>query len=189
MRTQRVVSFILAAFLILSSVGAVYLVIRNSSEADKADKKAQESAKSTNDNNQPKQEACAVQGNPVSKNKPADILKLSAPVNELQITDTVVGDGQVAQLNDCITVNYRLSLIDGTIVAGNDTFTAGKPIAFDLVEGGLIEGWTKGIPGMKVGGLRRLVVPASLGYGDRASSSIPANSTLIFDVELLDIKR
>lgn len=188
MKAQRVVSFLLAAFLILSTVGAVYLVFKQTSDADKADKIAQDASKQTNNQSQNK-EGCAVNGNPVSKNKPGDVLKLSAPVNELQITDTVVGTGETAKLNDCITVNYRLSLIDGTIVSGNDTFTTGNPIAFDLVEGGLIEGWTKGIPGMKVGGLRRLVVPASQGYGDRGTSGIPANSTLIFDVELLDIKR
>lgn len=188
MRTQRVVSFILAAFLILSSIGAVYLVFKQSSDADKADKIAQETAKQQ-DNQPNKEEECAVNGTPASKNKPTDILKLASAATELQITDTVVGTGEVAQVNDCITVNYRLNLIDGTIVAGNDTFTSGSPIAFELVDGGLIEGWIKGIPGMKVGGLRRLVVPASLGYGERATSGIPANSTLVFDVELLDIKR
>lgn len=188
MRTQRIVSFMLAAFLLLSTIAAVYLVFKQSSDADKADKLAQETT-IEQDNQAKQEEVCAVNGKPVSQNKPTDVLTISNPVTELQITDTVVGSGDTAQLNDCITVNYRLNLTDGTIVSGNDTFSSGSPIAFDLVQGGLIEGWTKGIPGMKVGGLRRLVVPASLGYGDRATSGIPANSTLIFDVELLDIKR
>lgn len=188
MRAQRIVSFILAAFLILSTVGAVYLVFKQTSDADKADKLAQETA-SKQDDQINQEEECAVNGSPASNNKPADVLKLEAPATELQITDTIVGTGDTAEINDCITVNYRLNLIDGTIVSGNDTFTAGKPIAFDLVEGGLIDGWIKGIPGMKVGGLRRLIVPAAQGYGERATSGIPANSTLIFDVELLDIKR
>ena len=184
MRTQRIVSFILAAFLILSTVGAVYLVFRQSREADVADKAAQDAA-----SNQANKKECAVQGNPVSKNKPSDIMKVTSAPTELQITDMVEGTGEAAQLNDCITVNYRLNLADGTLVAGNDTFFSGSPIAFDLVQGGLIEGWIKGIPGMKVGGLRRLVVPATLGYGERATSGIPANSTLVFDIELLDTKR
>ena len=184
MRTQRIVSFILASFLIISSFGAVYIVIKQSGDADKADKVAQEDATKKSNKKE-----CAMQGNPSSTNKPSDILKISTPVTELGITDIVVGAGEAAQLNDCITVNYRLNLSDGSIVAGNDTFVSGSPIAFDLVQGGLIEGWTQGIPGMKVGGLRRLVVPASLGYGDRATSSIPANSTLVFDIELLDTKR
>lgn len=184
MRTQRVVSFILAAFLILSSLGAVYLVFKQSNDINEADKKSQEIA-----TKEATKKECSVQGNPVSKNKPTDILKLSAPVTEMQVTDVVVGDGEAAQLNDCITVNYRLNLIDGTIVAGNDTFTSGKPIAFDLVEGGLIEGWIKGIPGMKVGGLRRLVIPAAQAYGETERSGIPANSTLVFDIELLDTTR
>jgi FKBP-type peptidyl-prolyl cis-trans isomerase len=184
MRTQRVVSFLLAAFLILSTVGAVFLVFKQSKDVDVADKAAQEEA-----TNQVNKKECAVQGSPTSQNKPSDVLKVTSAPTDLQITDVVVGTGEAAQLNDCITVNYRLNLADGSIVAGNDTFASGSPIAFDLVQGGLIEGWIKGIPGMKVGGLRRLVVPASLGYGDRATSSIPANSTLVFDIELLDTKR
>jgi len=188
MRTQRIVSFLLAAFLIVSSVGAVFLVFKQSKEADKLDKVAQDNiTEQTNKTEQTKE--CKVQGNPTSKNKPADILKLDMPANDLIITDSVAGDGEEAKLNDCITVNYRLNLADGTIVAGNDTFASGKSISFDLVEGGLIEGWIKGIPGMKVGGLRRLVVPASMGYGNNGTNSIPAGSTLVFDVELLDIKR
>jgi FKBP-type peptidyl-prolyl cis-trans isomerase len=188
MRTQRVVSFLLAAFLIASSLGAVFLVFRQSKEINDADKISQEAA-SKKANNETNQKECSVKGSPASNNKPGDVLKLSAPVTELQITDAVVGTGEEARLNDCITVNYRLSLIDGSIVAGNDTFTSGRPIAFDLVEGGLIEGWIKGIPGMKVGGLRRLVVPAAMGYGDRGTSGIPAGSTLVFDIELLDTTR
>lgn len=184
MRSQRIVSFLLAAFLIVSSLGAVYLVFKQSKDADNLDKVAQETA-----SEQTNSKECKVQGSPVSKNKPADILKLDAPASELKIIDTVVGEGEEAMLNDCITVNYRLNLSDGSIVAGNDTFASGSPISFDLVQGGLIDGWIKGIPGMKVGGLRRLVVPASLGYGDNGTSSIPAGSTLVFDVELLDIKR
>lgn len=108
-------------------------------------------------------------------------------VDALQILDVREGEGDAAKLGDCITVHYRLALSDGTEVAGNNTF-GGKPIAFDLVEGGLIAGWTEGIPGLKVGGLRRLIVPASLGYGDTDRPSIPAGSTLVFDVELVDIK-
>src|SRR5690606_23628854 len=96
--------------------------------------------------------------------------------------------GEAAQLGNCITVHYRLSLADGTPVEGNDTFSSGQPIAFELVSGGLIEGWIQGIPGLKEGGFRRLLVPAELAYGDSQRSGIPAGSDLIFDVELVKIE-
>lgn len=112
----------------------------------------------------------------------------SSPLEELQILDLRAGQGEAAQLGNCITVHYRLSLADGTPVEGNDTFSSGQPIAFELVSGGLIEGWIQGIPGLKEGGFRRLLVPAELAYGDSQRSGIPAGSDLIFDVELVKIE-
>lgn len=108
--------------------------------------------------------------------------------DELISEDLRVGDGAEVKLNDCIVVHYRLADINGKPVEGNDTFAEGQPIAFELVEGGLIEGWTQGIPGMKVGGVRRLTVPPSLGYGEAERPGIPANSTLVFEVELVEVK-
>jgi len=102
--------------------------------------------------------------------------------------DLRVGTGDTVELNDCIVVHYRLATTDGTPVTGNDTFAEGEPIAFELVQGGLIEGWTQGIPGMKVGGVRRLTVPAALAYGEAERPGIPANSTLVFEVEVVEIK-
>ena len=64
----------------------------------------------------------------------------------------------------------------------------GDPIEFVLSEGGLIKGWTDGIPGMKVGGQRKLTIPSSLGYGAWGTGTIPANAGLIFDVELVDVQ-
>jgi FKBP-type peptidyl-prolyl cis-trans isomerase len=108
--------------------------------------------------------------------------------DELKSEDLRQGDGKEVALNDCIVVHYRLALADGTAVEGNDTFAEGVPIEFDLIEGKLIEGWTKGIPGMKVGGVRRLTVPAELGYGEAERPGIPANSTLVFEVEVVEAK-
>jgi len=109
--------------------------------------------------------------------------------SELVSEDLRVGTGDTVELNDCIVVHYRLAIADGTPVEGNDTFTEGEPIAFELAEGRLIEGWTQGIPGMNVGGVRRLTVPPNLGYGDDSSNpSIPAGSTLVFEVEVVEVK-
>ncbi len=172
------------AFLFLAStVVTVILISRQTNDNNAASKIQQQLAEQ-----QSAQEACKVAENVTSKVTPGEPLKLEAKVTELQKIDTVIGDGEEVKLDDCITVNYRLNLADGTVVANNDTFASGSPIAFQLSEGRLITGWTQGIPGMKVGGLRRLVVPAALAYGDQASGGVPANSDLVFDIEVLDTK-
>lgn len=114
---------------------------------------------------------------------------VETPIDSLQILDLRNGSGRAAAVGNCITVNYRLSLADGTPVDGNDTFESGDgPIAFELLEGSLIAGWVEGIPGLKEGGLRRLLVPASLAYGPNERPGIPADSDLIFDVELVKVE-
>lgn len=183
-KTVRGVSLFLALFFLASTIGTVFLIIKQTNDSSSLSDIQQKMAEQ-----QSTQEACTVAENVTSKATLGDPLKLSAKVAELQIIDVSVGAGEEVRLDDCITVNYRLSLADGSIVAGNDTFSSGQPIAFQLSEGGLIAGWVQGLPGTKVGGLRRLIIPAALAYGDRASGGVPANSDLIFDIEVLDTKR
>jgi FKBP-type peptidyl-prolyl cis-trans isomerase len=85
-----------------------------------------------------------------------------------------------------ITVNYKGTLLDGTQF--DSSYDRGQPFTFTLGEGRVIQGWEQGFAGMKVGGKRRLTIPANLGYGARAIPGIPANSTLVFDVELLKVE-
>lgn len=112
-------------------------------------------------------------------------------VQELQITDEIIGTGAVAATGDRVTVNYVGALTNGTIF---DT-SAVHPetvngFTFSLGAGDVIQGWDEGIVGMKVGGKRRLVIPASLAYGNQAIGNvIPANSTLVFEVELLKVEK
>jgi FKBP-type peptidyl-prolyl cis-trans isomerase len=106
----------------------------------------------------------------------------------LVITDEKSGSGKEAQLGSKITVHYR-----GTLESGKEfdsSYKAGQPITFDLLEGRLIKGWTEGIPGMKVGGKRKLHIPYQLAYGEAGTpdGSIPAKSNLNFEVELIDVK-
>lgn len=98
------------------------------------------------------------------------------------IEDLTVGTGATAAGNSTVTVFYTLWIANGTQVQSN---VGGTPFTSAL--GGLIEGWKVGIPGMKVGGKRRLVIPSELGYGPRAQVGIPANSNLVFDVTLSSI--
>lgn len=109
----------------------------------------------------------------------------------LVIVDEVVGSGDQAEAGKMITANYTGMFENGTIF---DTSIGRAPFTFPLGQGLVIQGWDKGIVGMKVGGKRRLTISPELGYGfadmkDRAGNIvIPASSTLIFEVELLEVK-
>lgn len=106
-------------------------------------------------------------------------------VPELQIIDVVEGTGKVVPENATITAHYTGALCkDGTIFQSSHDF--GKPVTFGLNQ--VIKGWTQGVPGMKVGGTRRLIIPSALAYGSvRASANIPPNSDLVFDIELVSL--
>jgi FKBP-type peptidyl-prolyl cis-trans isomerase len=108
--------------------------------------------------------------------------------DSLQITDSTVGTGAVAEAGDTVTVDYVGQLTDGTVFdASKNHGTSG--FTFTLGAGQVIQGWDQGVAGMKVGGVRTLVIPAALGYGAQAVGPIPANSTLVFQVTLLDVKK
>lgn len=106
-------------------------------------------------------------------------------VDELQIIDIIEGTGEMVPENATITAHYTGALCaDGTIFQSSHDF--GKPITFGLNQ--VIAGWTKGVPGMKVGGTRRLIIPSAMAYGSvRAASNIPPNSDLVFDIELVSL--
>jgi len=106
-------------------------------------------------------------------------------VTELIIEDTIVGEGEEAKAGDKLSVHYVGTLEDGTQF--DSSRDRGTPFEFTLGAGYVIEGWDVGMEGMKVGGVRMLTIPAEMGYGSSSIGSIPANSTLIFEVELLDI--
>jgi len=103
----------------------------------------------------------------------------------LKYEDLVVGTGASPAPTDMVTVHYTGTLQDGTVFDASRLH--GGPISFPLNQ--VIKGWTEGVGSMKVGGTRKLVIPPSLGYGGQAQGSIPANSTLTFIVELLDIPK
>jgi FKBP-type peptidyl-prolyl cis-trans isomerase FkpA len=109
----------------------------------------------------------------------------------LQYEDTVIGSGAEATAGNHVTVHYTgwLRNDDGsTGVKFDSSKDRNDPFQFPLGAGHVIRGWDEGVQGMKVGGARRLIIPASLGYGARgAGGVIPPNATLIFDVELLDV--
>jgi len=105
---------------------------------------------------------------------------------DLLIQDTKIGNGKEAARGTNVTVHYTGKLTNGKIF--DSSLDRGEPFRFDLGAGQVIQGWEKGIVGMKEGGKRKLTIPPNLGYGNRPVGPIPANSTLIFDVELLRVK-
>lgn len=107
-------------------------------------------------------------------------------VPELQTTDTKVGNGAEVKTGDTVTVDYTGAVAaTGTIF--QSSLDTGQPATFELSR--VIQGWTEGIPGMKVGGTRRLLIPAAKAYGANppAGSNIPENADLVFDVTLKSI--
>jgi peptidylprolyl isomerase len=111
---------------------------------------------------------------------------MTKEVTALQIKDLTVGRGAEATAGKRVSVHYTGTLTNGTKF--DSSLDRGTPFEFTLGAGEVIQGWDKGVAGMKVGGKRHLIIPPSLGYGASPVGSIPANSTLVFDVELLGIK-
>ena len=109
----------------------------------------------------------------------------------LKYTDVKVGTGAEAKAGQTVKVHYT-GWLDNKGQKGkkfDSSVDRGKPFDFPLGAGRVIRGWDEGVAGMKVGGKRQLIIPASLGYGERgAGSAIPPNATLIFDVELLAVQ-
>ena len=95
------------------------------------------------------------------------------------------GAGKSPQSGENVSVHYSGYLLDGTKF--DSSYDRGEPITFPIGQGRVIPGWDEGISLLKVGGKAKLIIPPNLGYGTRAVGPIPANSTLVFDVELIDI--
>ena len=120
----------------------------------------------------------------IAKKPVVNVPKGPAP-STLVTKDLVAGTGATAKAGQTVTVNYV-----GVLYKNGKEFDSswknGQPASFPLTNGGVIAGWVQGIPGMKVGGRRELIIPAKLAYGSRGNPpTIPPNSPLVFVVDLL----
>ena len=107
-------------------------------------------------------------------------------VTELEVIDTEVGKGKEVQPGATITAHYTGALCKNGIIF-QSSHDMGSAITFGLDQ--VIAGWTQGVPGMKEGGTRRLIIPAAMAYGERSPApNIPANSDLVFDIDLVAIR-
>lgn len=130
----------------------------------------------------------------MAKQQPTPIPVPDGPVvkrTELEggliVEDLTIGDGYEIKPGDFVVANYHGTLKEGGNVF-DSSFERGEPIGFPL--DGVIVGWQKGVPGMKIGGVRRLTIPAAMGYGERgAGSDIPPNADLVFVISMIDALR
>ncbi|KAH9957933.1 hypothetical protein BC827DRAFT_1261454 [Russula dissimulans] len=153
-------------------------------KSDKKEKKDKKAAKKDveSKSSEPKKEAGQEAD---AKQKQGDKDSLRELPNGLKIQDAKVGDGPQVKKGMKVSMRYVGKLPNGKIFDSN---TKGKPFTFKLGVGEVIKGWDEGVAGMKVGGERLLIIPPSLGYGNRKLDGIPPNSTLRFEIKLLGMK-
>ena len=168
-KRQRVFALVAAVLFLLTSVGFTAVIIWQMSKANDAVNQAQ-----------PPTDPNALKGKQLENFAPVE------QVTELQKTDLVVGTGAEVPAGATITANYTGALA-ATGKIFESSYDSGQPVTFGLNE--VIEGWKVGVPGMKAGGKRRLVIPAAMAYGEQSPSpDIPPNSDLIFDIEVISVQ-
>jgi FKBP-type peptidyl-prolyl cis-trans isomerase len=167
--SQRIFIIVIVAVFFLTSLTTFFYLIYDMTQNSDSNQVA----------TQTKQEENKLEGTKLANFTPVE------KVDQLQKIDIVEGTGAEVGQNATVTAHYTGALAkDGTIFqSSKDT---GEPFTAEL--SGLIPGWQQGIPGMKVGGVRRLVIPAEQAYGAQATGNIPANSDLVFDIEMIEVK-
>lgn len=172
---QRVFAIVIAGVFLISACAFSAFVIYDMQQSRKDGQSANEQAA------QDQAPAGASAGKPLENFSPVE------SVASLQSTDTKVGEGAEAKAGDVVTVDYT-----GAVAATGSIFQSskdtGQPATLSLDQ--VIEGWKQGIPGMKEGGVRRLLIPAEQAYGPNPpqGSGIPANAALVFDVTLIKVE-
>ena len=124
---------------------------------------------------------------PSGKDEPEISVRQGDPPAKLVVRDLEVGKGAAAERGKALAVEYKgIRWADGVVF--DSTWDGGQPFQFLLGANQVIQGWEKGLAGMKVGGRRELIVPPDLAYGDHGQASIRPNETLVFVVDLLDVR-
>jgi peptidylprolyl isomerase len=167
-KSTRIIIWVIAIVMAAGFLGSYFLVIlENNNNANQAN--------TASTNQQQNEETAEV--DPTA-------YKVTGAVESLIATDEVVGTGDEAHAGDTVKVHYKGTVAQSG-VKFDSSYDRGEPIEISLSN--VIQGWQEGVPGMHVGGKRRLVIPAAMGYGAQSSGSIPANSDLVFEVELLGV--
>lgn len=174
-KSQRITIWVIAAMMAFGSVGFYFLIIIN--------------------NNDIARQRAELQSQLESQAKPAAALPGykaetfdAAAVTKLVQEDLKVGKGETVAKGATVSANYMGWLPDGTIFDSSNRSGTPTPVSFPL--SGVIAGWTNGVPGMKEGGVRKLVIPAEQAYGEQGSPpTIPPNTPLTFIIELVSIEK
>ena len=176
---KRVGALVMVLIFFFSTVALTGYVIWQVQQGNK-DKKALENANAATDTTKPQEGK--LEGTKLANFTPV------AQIATLEKIDSVVGTGEEAKPGATVTAHYT-GAVASTGVIFQSSHDSGQPVPFGLNE--VIKGWTDGVPGMKVGGTRRLLIPAAQAYGANppGGSGIPANADLVFDIELVAVKQ
>lgn len=177
-RAQRAGILAVTIIFLLTTIGiALYAIIFNNN-SNKEDSTVSISCSTDSSINYTP--APPLAGKPLPQFTPTDSIK------ELSCIDIVEGTGAVVKSGDTVTAHYT-GAVASTGTVFQSSYDSGSPIPFSL--SGVIAGWSQGVPGMKEGGKRRLLIPSSLAYGENppAGSGIPANGDLVFDIDLTKV--
>lgn len=180
---KRIIAILAAALFLITSLGFSFLVIyqiHKDNQQKKANSGLQEALKQAQAAQSSTNKEGKLEGTKLTNFTPV------AAVSSLQTVDLVEGTGAEVKAGDTVTAHYTGALAkDGTIF--ESSHDSGQPATFPL--SGVIKGWQDGVPGMKVGGTRRLIIPASLAYGETGKPpKIGANEPLVFDIEMVSVK-
>lgn len=185
-RERAFAAFGAGLFLLTSSaltIGVIYQIVQSHNSSNASDGSTTTPASTT----QPKETNKVDNSTKLQGTKLANFTPV-ASITQLQEEDTTPGTGAVVQAGATVTVDYT-GAVASTGVIFQSSKDSGQAVTFPLNQ--VIAGWTQGIPGMKVGGTRRLLIPANLAYGANppSGSGIPANADLVFDVTLHSISK
>jgi FKBP-type peptidyl-prolyl cis-trans isomerase len=170
-------SLLVFGLICLLGIGAVLVYAKNNVQVQTSDSNTQELSQDI-----PKQEGSDIFGEQVQIS-PSQTMP---EVTELQIEDIKVGNGEAVKDGDTAEVNYVGALLNGTKF--DSSYDRRQTFSFTVGAGEVIEGWDKGLLGMKPGGKRKLIIPSDMGYGPSGNGPIPPNSPLYFEIELVSIK-
>jgi len=185
--SHRVFALTLALLFFVSSFGVTFLILWQVHQQSSANSSANTSSATNSASTQTKSKENKVSANKLQGTKLVGFEPTSS-IPELKTVDIKVGKGDAASAKSTVTVNYT-GAVAATGIIFQSSLDSGQPATFPLNQ--VIKGWSEGIPGMKAGGVRRLLIPAALAYGANPpqGSGIPANADLVFDVTLIKIDK
>ncbi len=180
---QRAFALVMALiFLVTTLATSAFVIYTIVSENKQKNQTTDSSTNQTTDNTATQPQEGKLQGTKLNNFTPVD------KVDSLQIVDIKEGTGDVVKAGATVTAHYT-GAVAATGIIFQSSHDSGQPVPFGLNQ--VIKGWTDGVPGMKVGGTRRLIIPADQAYGANppAGSGIPANAPLVFDIELTAVQQ